>query len=374
MRILVVCTDAEIGGAERFLASLASASREEDTLCLVVLMQRGNLSGLLEASFDEVRYLDFPPTSRNLPGMVRALEREARRFRPDVVSSHLFHADLITALARIRAPKTTTVHTQGLGSADHPLTRLIALAVGMLSFRFNAVIPAGSSPQMIDFIRSLHMKHVAEPIPNGAAVPNRPAFDPASRTMLSLARNHPVKGHRQLFEAFATVAADAPEWTLVAHGPGVLPDDPAMREALEAAGATALLDQERIKLKGPTGQPEVALAEAAALVISSVYGEAFPIVGAEAAGLGIPVITTDLGSCSEFADDPRFLVGPDDAVALANAIRDYTALSDEQRLELSRSARSRAEREYHPGIAYERYRSLFSRLIAQRRRDDHGLS
>jgi glycosyltransferase involved in cell wall biosynthesis len=97
-----------------------------------------------------------------------------------------------------------------------------------------------------------------------------------------------------------------------------------------------------------------------------VYGEAFPIVGAEAAGLGIPVITTNLGSCAEFVDDPRFLVPPGNAAALADALRTYIGLGDEERAGLSREARARAEQNYDPQAAYERYRALFARLIGQR--------
>lgn len=366
MRILVACTDAEIGGAERFLASLAHARRPDDVIALAVLMRPGSLSEQLENAFDEVHYLGFAPTSRNLPGMVRAFERVAKRFAPDVVSSHLFHADLVVALARLSAPRTTTVHTQSLGPEDHILTRLIAKAIGVLSFRFDAVIPASPSPQMADFIRSLGMRNVVEAIPNGALVPDAPAFDPSSRQLLSLARNHPVKGHGRLFEAFAAVAESAPEWRLVAHGPDVTPEDPAMRAALAAAGAEHLLESGRISLLGPTSDPEAALAKSSALVISSVYGEAFPIVGAEAAGLGIPVITTDLGSCAEFADDPRFLVAPDDAAALATAIRSYVECTDAEREALSATARARAEDRYHPRAAYDRYRAVFARAIAQR--------
>lgn len=359
----MVCTDAEIGGAERFIASLAGARRAEDTVALVVLMQEGALSAQLEASFNEVHYLGFAPSSRNLFGMVRALTAVSRRFRPDVVSSHLFHADLVTALAPLGVPKTTTVHTQGLTKADHPLTRLIARAVGALSYRFAAVIPAGSSPQMAGFIRDLKMKNVVEPIANGAAMPLEAAFDPSSRTLLSLARNHPVKGHRRLFEAFVAIADEAPEWSLLAHGPGVDPDDTTMQTTITAAGAEQLLLNGRIRLAGPTAAPETALASAAGLVISSVYGEAFPIVGVEAAGLGVPVITTNLGSCSEFVDDPRFLVAPDDTEALAAALRIYTSLGDAERSALSAQARARAEAEYHPRIAYDRYRAVFQRAI-----------
>lgn len=363
MRILVVCSDADIGGAERFLASLASARREEDRIALVVLMRPGSLSSRLEAAFDEVTYLGFPPTSRNLPGMVRALGRAVRAFDPHVVSSHLFHADLVTALARIAPPRTTTVHTQRLGPEDHPLTRLIARAVGLLSFRFAAVVPASGSAQMAAFVRSLRMRNVVDAIPNAADVPARPLFEPASRSFLSLARNHPVKGHLRLFQAFASIADRIPDWNLVAHGPGVDQDDPAMAAALATAGATHLVESGRIRLAGATDHPEEALAASSALVISSVYGEAFPIVGVEAAGLGVPVITTDLGSCAEFADDRRFLVPPDDAPALALALQEYADAGDAERLRLSVLARARAEAEYDPATAYERYRALFDALI-----------
>nr|WP_255499713.1 MULTISPECIES: glycosyltransferase [unclassified Leucobacter] len=213
------------------------------------------------------------------------------------------------------------------------------------------------------------MRNVVSPIPNAATVPEHPAFRQSSRTFLSLARNHPVKGHRQLFEAFSLVATGAPDWNLVAYGTNVTMDDEAMRRAITEAGAEELTSQGRIRLLGATDHPEEALAAASALVISSVYGEAFPIVGAEAAGLGIPVISTDLGSCQEFVDDPQFLVRPGDASALAAALRSYISLDDDTRAELSQAARSRAEQEYHPRTAYERYRSLFAQLIEQRQQE-----
>lgn len=364
MRILVVCTDAEIGGAERFLASWGRSRPRHDTVHLVVLMGPGSLSEQLENSFDAVHYLGFPPSSRNLLGMVRSLEGEIQRFQPDVISSHLFHADLVVALARTSIPKISTVHTQKLSTDDHWLTRAIARAVGILSRRFAAVVPASDSSDMARFLADLRMQHVVDPIPNGAQVPSTAAFDASARTFVSIARNHPVKGHRVLFSAFAKIADEAPEWTLEAFGPGVTPEDDAMLAALSDAGALHLVEAGRIRLSGPTANPEAVLSRSAALIISSVYGEAFPIVGAEAAGLGIPVISSDLGSCSEFCDDPQFLVPPNDVPALAAAMRRFVALSEDERSDLSRRARARAEARYHPDVAYARYRQVFERLLA----------
>lgn len=363
MRILVVCSDADIGGAERLLATLASARRPEDRLALAVLMRPGTLSARLEASFDEVHYLGFPPTSRNLPGMVRALERVARAFGPDVVWSNLFHADIVTALARLQAPRVTTAHTQKLGPQDHPLTRLIARAVGLLSFRFQAVVPTSDSEQMRDFLRSLGMRNVRPAILNTAPLPGAATFRVDARQFLSLARNHPVKGHSVLFQAFAAIAGDHPEWSLAAYGPGVTADDPAMARAIADADADELVRTGRIRLLGPTDRPEDQLSDAAALVISSLYGETFPLVGIEAAGAGVPVITSDLGNCAAFADDRRYAVRPGDVAALATALAAYADAGDAERAALSAAARARSEREYDPRVAYEAYRAVFASLV-----------
>ncbi|PRI10210.1 glycosyltransferase [Leucobacter massiliensis] len=363
MRILYVCTDADIGGAERLLAMLGRHRDPRDRTRLVVLMGRGTLSEELDAAFDELAYLDTPPSSRDLPGMVRALNAQIRDFAPDIVSSHLFHADLVTALARTSAPRTTTVHTHGFGPADHPLTRLIARAVGLLSWRFAAVIPSSDSPEMARFIRSLRMRKVVAPILNGAEIPERPSFDPASRTFVSIARNHPVKGHDVLFGAFADVAERIPGWRLRAYGPGVEPGDERMRQLLRETGAVELAAEGRIALAGPTAHPEQALAAASALVISSRYGETSPLVGAEAAGSGVPVITSDIGNCRQFADDPRFAVPAGDRAALAEALLGYARLSDEERGALSAAARRRAEERYSPQRVANDYRAVFATLV-----------
>lgn len=365
MRIMYVCTDADIGGAERLLALLGRQADSQDETRLVVLLQRGTLSDELDSAFDRVVYLDTPPTSRNLFGMVRGLNAQIREFGPDVISSHLFHADLVTALARTKAPRTTTVHTHGFGPGDHPLTKLIARAVGALSFRFNAVVPSSDSADMTRFIRELRMKHVRTPILNGAEIPSSVSFNPATRSFISLARNHPVKGHDVLFGAFADIAHQIPEWSLRAFGPGVLPEDPRMKWALHESGAAELAKKGRITLDGPTSRPDEVLADAAALVISSLYGETSPLVGAEAAGNGVPVITSDIGNCRQFVDDVRFAVPAGDREALAVAMLEYAQLSDNERLSLSAAARARAEKKYSPERVATSYRAMFAELVAQ---------
>lgn len=364
MRVLFVCTDADIGGAERLLVALAKHWDAEDTLKLVVLMSEGTLSDQLEEAFESVTYLRFPPTSRNLVGMVRALKAQVEEFQPDVISSHLFHSDLVTALLPTRIPKTTTMHTHSLGSDDHILTRAISRVLGVLSFRFAAVIPSSDSEDMARFIRSRRMKNVKSAILNGSDIAESASWQRASRRIISIARNHPVKGHRVLFEAFARVQHKHPDWWLSAFGPGVEPSHPAMIEAIDEAGARALLEDGSISLEGPTSEPNSVLGSGAVLVISSLYGETMPLVGAEAAGAGVPVITTNVGSCAEFADDKQFVVTPGSVEELAHALDTYMSLDDDRRAELSVLARVRAETRYRAETVAAAYRTQYLELAS----------
>ena len=126
-----------------------------------------------------------------------------------------------------------------------------------------------------------------------------------------------MKGHAVLFSAFRRVADQLPDWKLRAVGPGVDDQQEVMQAAIEAANARELIQSTRITLEGPTMEPQTLLGQASALVISSLYGETSPLIGAEAAGTGIPVITSRVGNCADFADDPRFVVEPGSVSDLA---------------------------------------------------------
>lgn len=365
MRVMFVMTGAETGGAERFVAMLGRAWPAADTTKLVVLLGRGSLSPELEASFGDVQYLDIAPSSRRIDQMVRGLERAIADFQPDVVASHMFHADLVSALTRTHVARVSTVHTQGFGPQDRLLTKLIARAVGALSFRFKAVIPVSGSRDMQQFLRSLHMRNLRPAIPNGTEVPAAPAFAPDGRTLLSLARNHPVKGQTTLLRSFASVADAHPDWTLRLAGTDVTPDAEPFAGLLLEPHLAALAAQGRVQLTGPTTRPDLALAGAAALVISSHYGEATPMVGLEAAAQGVPVIATRVGSCPTFVDDSRFVAEPASEMDLARALATFMDLSDGERASLSSAARDRALAEYDARITVERYRTEFGRAMVQ---------
>ncbi|MCC3267159.1 glycosyltransferase [Arthrobacter gengyunqii] len=358
-------TDADIGGAEVVVETMGRSLLPGDEAELAVLMGRGSMSERLEKAFARVHYLDFAPSSRDLPGMVRALERVRRRFQPDVIHSHLFHADLVTVLLPASgAAKVSTIHTQGFSKADHILTRLISRAVGLLSFRFDAVVPTGEA--CLRFGESYRYRRLSVPIDNTAPIPPENTYNPRSTMLLSLARWHPVKGHSVLLEAFRRLLETHPDWTLACVGPGASEGNPDAVQAVKTAGLQDSLDDGRVQLRGPTENVSVVLREAGALVISSLYGETFPVVGVEANASGVPVIATRVGECGQFVASPAHLVPPGDAGALADALRNFADLSTLERTGLSKVVRTRAENEFSPGTAAHKYRDVYQKALARK--------
>lgn len=367
MRILYVITDAEIGGAEVVVETMGRSLQPGDDAELAVLMGRGTMGERLEKAFSRVHYLDFAPSSRDLPGMVRALQRVCRSFEPEVIHSHLFHADLVTLLLPSSgAAKVSTIHTQGFSKADHILTRMIARVVGLLSYRFDAVVPTGEA--CLRFGQSYRYRRLTAPIDNTAPLPPENNYNPDSRTLLSLARWHPVKGHPVLLEAFRRLLETHPDWTLACVGPGASEDNPDAVQAVRAAGLREALGDGRLQLRGPTKDVSAVMAEAGALVISSLYGETFPVVGVEANASGVPVIATRVGECAQFVASPEHLVTPGDVDALAEALRRFADATSAERTGFSKQVRTRAETEFSPETAARKYRDVYRKALARKHR------
>ena len=364
MRILYVLTDAKIGGAETLVETLAANKDSEDTVGLLVLLGPDELSPRLEQAFDFVEYLDVGEESRNIVKMVRGLEALVKRFKPSVIHSNLFHADLVTLLARTGGvPKVTTIHTQGFGPRDHPLTKLIARAVGIGSFRFSSVIPIG--PTSHKFAQSLGYKGLVDSISNSANVSRTSLFDVTNTCFVSIGRFHPVKGHAILLEAYSRVRKNHPHWSLICTGPGVDPSNEELIQLVHSVGLDSALRSGALILAGSTHDVGGVLSRSTALIISSLYGETFPMVGVEATGAGIPVITTNVGESRVFAFDESYVVRPGDSDELAAAMIKFISLTSEEKLTASEGLRRRALRDFNPRDLVAKYRTVYSEVISR---------
>jgi glycosyltransferase involved in cell wall biosynthesis len=158
--------------------------------------------------------------------------------------------------------------------------------------------------------------------PPGLATPRRAG---GGTSFLTVAAVHPGKGHDLLLEALAKLGDRA--WTLTCVGS--LDVDPDYASALELQ-VYARSWERRVTFTGPLARGGVSAAyDAADLLVVPSRSESYGMVVVEALAHGVPVVATAVGGLPEALGPapagglPGLLVPPDDAPALAGALRGW---------------------------------------------------
>jgi glycosyltransferase involved in cell wall biosynthesis len=364
LTVLHLITGLETGGAEGMLARLATSSDRARFRHVVVSMTGPGAIGpaIAEAGIT-LRSLGI---RRNVPdpaGLIR-LRRVLREFRPDILQTWLYHADLLGLAAWKLGWASRLVwnlrSTETVGSAvvrrllAHWSTLPDAVAVNSREGRrFHEAL--GYRPR-----RWVH-------IPNGfdtAAV--KPDADAGKRQRAALgigddafvvllpARFHPMKDHATFLSAAALFAQARPEARFVMVGSEVEPGNRALAEIIAAQriGDRVLLLGERRDLAALYPAADIA-------TLSSAFGEGFPNVLAEAMCCGVPCVATDVGDSAEIVGDTGAIAPPRDPAALAARWEKLAALTPEERSKLGAAARARIVEHYDLAAIVARYEALY---------------
>jgi glycosyltransferase involved in cell wall biosynthesis len=110
--------------------------------------------------------------------------------------------------------------------------------------------------------------------------------------------------------------------------------------------------------------PDVAsqVARADCVVLPSFYGEGLSRVLMEGAATGRPLITTHIAGCREAVDDAvsGFLAAPKDAGSLIEACSTFISLTPDERGQMGRESRLKAQRQFSVDSVYNVYRNILS--------------
>lgn len=372
-RVLHVITGLFTGGAEAMLAKLAGAMDPAEFPAHVVsLLAPGPLEPVVRATGTPVTCLGLSRGAAN-PAALFTLVGIMRDFRPDVVQTWLYHADLIGLLAARAAGRGKVVWNLRCSNMDFShsgrLTRLVVGANARLS-RFTAAVVANSSIA-VDVHRDLgYVPPRFEVIPNGFDLERfapDPEASPALRAELDIpaeapllgmvARFDPQKDFTTLLHAFSELLAERPGAHLVLCGDGVDDDNADLRFLVESLGVRS-----NVRLLGPRRDvPRIAAALDLGL-LSSAYGEGFPNVVGETMACGVPCVVTDTGDCAAVAGEAGVVVPPRDPRALAHGALRILALPEPERAALGDAARRRIRERYSLAAVAARYGELYRAL------------
>lgn len=210
-------------------------------------------------------------------------------------------------------------------------------------------------------------------IPNGIDVDRYAAVERCTAqrppTVLMIGRIVPIKDTRTFITAIGLLRERIPNVAAIVIGPDK--EDP-----VYAAGCRDLVSQLGLDntVQLIVRVPDVAdyLTRADVFVLTSV-SEAQPIALLEAAAVGLPAVTTDVGSCRDivegFADDPvagagGIVVDACDAEGVAKALA-TVLLNDDLRASMGRVMKRRAANYYHKDRVRALYENMYTAVAAQ---------
>jgi glycosyltransferase involved in cell wall biosynthesis len=343
--VLHVIPGLGVGGAEGMLASLVTAKRDRAIHSVVVNLLADDTSGAaIRAAGVPVHDLGVLHAAA-MPVAALRLAMLIRRYRPQAIQGWLYYGDLTATwaltLSGLRARtrlywgiRCSSVDQSQYGAALRlAIRRCVALstvpdAVVANSFAGRDFhIALGYRPRAFTVIPNGIDTQRFQPGPERRQCARRELGINEDRpVIIHAARVDPMKGHDMLLK----MASYFPEALFLSTGKGT--------EALTAPPNVMALGLRR-------DMPS--LYAAADLALStSMFGEGFPNVVAEAMACGLPVVATDVGDSAMIVAETGYIVPPSLPEPMAAALRSLIGETGGQKLRRAAAARTRIETQF----------------------------
>jgi glycosyltransferase involved in cell wall biosynthesis len=370
MRILFLSTSMGMGGADSQLLTAAQEFQSRGHDVVIVSLTTLGPMGLRALELDiPTRSLEMPRGVPDPRGLVQ-LARLIRAWRPDVVHSHMVHANLMARAVRLIAPVPVLVSTiHNIYEGGWLLMTAYRLTNGLVDYM--TVISEAAADR---FIREgIVPRNLLRVVPNGvdpALYQQAPAGvrDAMRQTLglerafvwLAVGRFEIAKDYPNMLRAFAEVRERRPEAVLVLVGRGSLQEETeGLARQLELGAA--------VRFIGVRNDVPALLAAADGYVMSSAW-EGLPMVLLEAGAGGLPIVTTKVGGTGEAVLDGEsgFVVSPRDHHGLAAAMLRLMDLPEAERRRMGARGREHTRTRYGLARVVEQWEEAYREGAARR--------
>lgn len=371
MRIALTITELDAGGgAEKCTVQLACWLKSQGHFVTVFAIgppprrdQNVTVSTLDRAAIP-VHFGGFTGASRALSAG-RWLRNALREFKPDVVQSMLFHANVLTAAC---LPKRAVWFG---GARVRQPQRLRGVLQRMASWRMRKLVCVSA-----DVARHCNQTE-GIPAEKTVIIPNgidSKRIEPGdwqefglpedSRVVLSAGRLADQKGYRELLNHADAILQDNPQHHIVLMGQG-----PQLAELQQLRSSAA--SQARIHLLGWQTNIPTWMTACEIFVLPTHY-EGMPNSLLEAMAAGKPVVVNDVDGVREvIGESPPFnlqivvRLATDGGVDLASRVRELIA-SEDLRAELGQANRQRMVTQFAAETQFRKYLDLYETELNQR--------
>lgn len=360
MEIVFIITGLEIGGAETQVCSIANKLYELGHKVTIIY-----LTGETEVNpkYDDIRLIGLNMKKTPL-GLFRALKRCRDiliRLNPDVLHSHMIHANIFARLLRISIPVPVLISTAH-SSNEGGLLRMLAYRTtnSLADLSTNVSTEALQSFITKKAMSSKHSTVVYNGIDIDKFVYNEASRDITRRKLnldnddflfLGVGRITDAKDYPNLLKAFAVIHAKNRNTKLAIVGQGEL------EETIKAIRNKLSL-QDSVYFLGARNDVNELMSACDCFVLASKY-EGFGLVVAEAMATQRVVIGTDCGGVKEVIGNEGILIETENHIALADAMQKVIDLNYEQRKLIGIKARKRITNNYSLDATVSKWLELY---------------
>ncbi|HJS91157.1 MAG TPA: glycosyltransferase [Steroidobacteraceae bacterium] len=374
--LLILLRSLNRGGAERQAVNLARGLKLRGWSVAIACFYGGGPFAK-EAAQGGVPVFDLKKRGRwdILPFALR-LGQLLRRERPDIIHGYLPIENLLAVTARVIVPGVRIVwgiraSNMDLGRYDwlHRLSHWFEHRM----VRFAHLVISNSTTAASLRVRQGFPVEIVRTVPNGIDC-QRFTFDVEERARLRrdwaphaglvlvglIGRLDPMKDHATFLRAAAHLAMKDSCWRFICVGDG----STGYKEQLFKLSVHLGLSR---RLSWVVGRDDMVAVYSALdmSVSSSLYGEGFPNVVAEAMACGCPCIVTDVGDSPMVVGTSGVVVPSGDYQALSAGMEELRERLRREGAALRKAARGRIEREFGTGTLVDRSEELFRQLIAR---------
>jgi glycosyltransferase involved in cell wall biosynthesis len=378
IKVFHIIVGLDVGGAESMLKRLIESDSVLISRSVVVsLTSPGVIGDALRAQGVRVyamgmsSALDFPITLWRLLKLVR-------QFKPDIVQTWMYHADLLGGLAArlagsryvIWGIRTTDVRAGGTFA-----TVVVRWICARLSYLLPSAIVCAANASLHSHVTVGYDARKMIVVPNGYDFSWLSVFG-AERKILreqcginsndvvlgSLGRFHPVKDQRTFVQAAGLLAVHHPQLRFLMVGRGLDWDNTQLVDWIIDTGC-----KDRFVLLGERKDVPQCLAAMDIFCLHS-RTEGFPNVLAEAMAMALPCVTADVGDAALLLADTGVVVPSGDPAALAHGIGQVLSLDPDARCAMGMRSKERVVSEYSIARARERFEEIYRQVL------DKGLS
>lgn len=360
MNILLLITGLGVGGAERQVIDLADRFSGKG--------HNVNVTYILEPALIKPTNPNVKVTSlggkKNIMSLMLAfikMVKLLRDSRPDVLHSHMFHANIFARVGRIfvSVPKLVcTAHSTNEGGWLRMLLYRLSNSLGdvftnvsgvaVAEFERRKAVPKGRMLSVFNGIDTNKFKFN----PQARAETREELASKSSKVFIAVGRMVEAKDYPNLLQAFSFIVARDTGCRLWIVGSGPL------REMLEGI-CERLSISNNVIFWGVRHDVERLMSASDIFVLSSRW-EGFGLVVAEAMSTERVVVATDCGGVGEVLGDCGYLVPANNPSALQVAMYEAANLSHAQAEVIGSRSRDRVVREFSLEKVVDRWLGLYS--------------